>query len=90
MGAGDRPRDGGERPVWPPLELEPEGQAPDKALAINVERMNAAIEAAIREAPEQWIWTHRRFKTRPRGAEAIYPPRRGWLRRLRHALRGAR
>ncbi|MDP6980635.1 MAG: lysophospholipid acyltransferase family protein [Myxococcota bacterium] len=76
--------------IGAPIEVEPEGEAPDKALAVNVERMNAAIEAAIRQAPEQWIWTHRRFKTRPRGAASIYPPRRGLLRRFRHALRGAR
>ncbi len=76
--------------IGPPIELEPEGQNPEKALAINVERMNAAIEGAIREVPEQWIWTHRRFKTQPRGAESIYPPRRGVLRRLRHVLRGTR
>ena len=27
------------------------------------------IEERIREMPEQYLWTHRRFKTRP-GAEA--------------------
>ena len=28
-------------------------------------RMNAFIEERIREMPEQYLWTHRRFKTRP-------------------------
>lgn len=27
----------------------------------------AALEAAIREAPEQYLWIHRRWKSRPRG-----------------------
>ncbi len=27
--------------------------------------MNAFIEERIREMPEQYLWTHRRFKTRP-------------------------
>ena len=34
---------------------------------------NAMVEAAIRQAPEQYLWAHRRFRSRPPGAEALYP-----------------
>lgn len=33
-------------------------------LAENTARFTAAIEAMIRERPEQWFWVHRRWKTR--------------------------
>jgi KDO2-lipid IV(A) lauroyltransferase len=60
-----------------PLEMEPEGLDAQQALRSNVERMNAVIEDQIRRAPEHWIWSHRRWKTRPEGeARGLYPSRR--------------
>lgn len=35
-------------------------------------RINACIEQMVREAPEQYLWVHKRFKTRPPSAPAIY------------------
>ncbi len=35
-------------------------------------RVNAAIEAMVREAPTQYLWIHRRFKRRPEGEPALY------------------
>jgi Kdo2-lipid IVA lauroyltransferase/acyltransferase len=35
-------------------------------------RVNLAIEQRVREAPEQYLWVHKRFKTRPEGEPQIY------------------
>ncbi len=41
---------------------------PDGDVATYTATFNAAIEAAIRRAPEQWFWMHARWRTRPREA----------------------
>jgi KDO2-lipid IV(A) lauroyltransferase len=35
-------------------------------------KMNQFIEQRIAEMPEQYLWTHRRFKTRPPGMASVY------------------
>jgi len=41
--------------------------------------MNQFLETAIRKHPEQYLWIHRRFKTRPLGEKDIYTQRNGFL-----------
>ncbi|HEY6417517.1 MAG TPA: lysophospholipid acyltransferase family protein [Candidatus Binataceae bacterium] len=38
----------------------------------NTRRYQQAVEAAVRKYPEQWLWIHRRYRTRPRGSKRIY------------------
>jgi KDO2-lipid IV(A) lauroyltransferase len=45
---------------------------PTDDVAADTLRMNAFIEERILEMPEQYIWTHRRFKTRPPGEPQVY------------------
>lgn len=52
----------------PPLENFPSGDDVQDAT-----RINQTIEALVREAPEQYLWLHMRFKTRPNGEEHLYP-----------------
>lgn len=64
------PDDGGWRVTFePPLTDFP--GADDAAAA---QRLNDILAAQIKRAPDQYLWIHRRFKTRPAGAPPRYPP----------------
>lgn len=39
-------------------------------------RINQWVERVLSECPEQYLWAHRRFKSRPEGAEPLYSKRR--------------
>ena len=41
---------------------------PDRDVATYTARFNQVLEATIRRAPEQWLWMHARWRTRPREA----------------------
>jgi len=55
------------------LELHPALQNfPTDDEAVDTQRINDLIEAEIRKMPAQYLWAHRRFKTRPPGAAPVY------------------
>ncbi|MBT5601147.1 MAG: LpxL/LpxP family Kdo(2)-lipid IV(A) lauroyl/palmitoleoyl acyltransferase [Gammaproteobacteria bacterium] len=39
---------------------------------VDAAALNLLIESAVRKAPEQYLWLHRRFKTRPAGEASPY------------------
>jgi Kdo2-lipid IVA lauroyltransferase/acyltransferase len=39
---------------------------------VDTAHIQAAVEAAIRESPGEWLWIHRRWKTRPPGENPLY------------------
>lgn len=53
--------------IAPPLE----GFPSDDPVA-DTARVNAAIEAMVRQAPAQYLWIHRRFKRQPGGRSHYY------------------
>ena len=38
----------------------------------NTKLFNKILEGYVRKYPDQWLWIHRRWKTRPEGEELIY------------------
>jgi len=49
----------------PPVEIT--GDA-----ILDTQTVQSIVERVIRENPEQWLWIHRRWKTRPPGAPQLY------------------
>jgi KDO2-lipid IV(A) lauroyltransferase len=54
----------------PPWEHWPQGDD-----AADTAAMNAWIEQEVRRLPAQYLWVHRRFKTRPPGEMDLYDGR---------------
>ena len=55
----------------PQLEMVDTGK-PDCDAVANTQRFARVWEDVIRRYPEQWLWVHRRWKTRPPGDAAMY------------------
>lgn len=45
---------------------------PTKDPEADTRRLNEELEAYIRRRPDQYLWVHRRFKTRPEGEPSLY------------------
>jgi len=55
----------------PPVELVRTGDH-RKDVELNTARFAAAMERMVRLYPEQWLWIHKRWKTRPPGEPDLY------------------
>lgn len=50
---------------YPPIHPTGDAEA-------DTRRIHAQLESVIREYPDQWLWMHRRWKTRPPGEPPLY------------------
>ncbi len=55
----------------PPVETINTGNQKED-VQTNTARYTERLEAVIRRYPEQWLWIHRRWRTRPQGEPEIY------------------
>ena len=55
----------------PVIELVRTGDS-ERDIEINTANFTAAIERHVRAFPDQWLWIHKRWKTRPPGEPDIY------------------
>jgi KDO2-lipid IV(A) lauroyltransferase len=56
----------------PAVELSRTGNS-EVDVRENTARFTRVIEDVVRKNPGQWVWVHKRWKTRPTGEKAIYP-----------------
>jgi KDO2-lipid IV(A) lauroyltransferase len=55
----------------PALELVRTGDL-EADIVANTQKFTSVIEGYVRQYPEQWLWVHRRWKTRPEGEKGLY------------------
>ncbi|MFZ0761404.1 MAG: lysophospholipid acyltransferase family protein [Candidatus Sulfotelmatobacter sp.] len=55
----------------PAVELVRSGDLEADIIA-NTQKFTSIIEEYVRKYPEQWLWVHRRWKTRPPGERGLY------------------
>jgi KDO2-lipid IV(A) lauroyltransferase len=55
----------------PPVALIETGNR-GRDIIENTKLFNTILEGYVRQYPDQWLWIHRRWKTRPEGEELIY------------------
>jgi KDO2-lipid IV(A) lauroyltransferase len=46
---------------------------PEEEIVANTANFTRLIEQYVRRYPDQWLWVHRRWKTRPPGEPPLYP-----------------
>ena len=57
----------------PEVELIRTGDFKEE-VALNTARFTKVVEECVRRHPHQWLWIHKRWRTRPAGERDLYAP----------------
>ena len=57
--------------IQPPVQFERSGHEDDDVRRLTI-KLSQLFEEQIRKHPDQWLWVHKRWKTRPKGEPGIY------------------
>lgn len=60
--------------IEPPVQFTATGEPEEDVRALTAQ-VTAMIERYVRRYPEQWLWIHKRWNTRPVGEADLYAPR---------------
>lgn len=60
----------------PAVELMRTGDT-ERDIFVNTQKFAKVIEEVVRRHPEQWVWVHARWKTRPKGEAELYGSEEG-------------
>ena len=55
----------------PPIEYQKTGNA-EKDIVEITQKITSIVERYVRKYPEQWLWIHKRWNTRPKGEKGLY------------------
>ena len=55
----------------PEIEFEKTGND-DEDIKILTQKITTTVEKYVRKYPEQWLWIHKRWNTRPKGEKGLY------------------
>ncbi len=55
----------------PPVEYAPDDNSPENIRDLT-QKITATVEKYVRLYPEQWLWIHKRWNTRPKGEKGLY------------------
>lgn len=57
--------------IEPPIEYEKTEDGEKDILSIT-QKITEKMEKLVRKYPEQWLWVHKRWNTRPKGEKSLY------------------